>query len=84
MLAVNVEQQLAQRFEREEDYGDLYTAEEIDQFGAELIDRFWDGLVRWATVDQPAIAAANATSMTRATVALPTRVRLRRANIRIW
>jgi hypothetical protein len=27
--------------------------------GAELIDRFWDGLVRWATVDQPAIAAAN-------------------------
>jgi len=28
--------------------------------GAELIDRFWDGLVRWATVDQPAIAAANA------------------------
>jgi hypothetical protein len=28
--------------------------------GAELIDRFWDGLVRWATVDQPAIAARNA------------------------
>jgi hypothetical protein len=28
--------------------------------GAEVIDRFWDGLVRWATVDQPAIAAANA------------------------
>ncbi|MEM8769059.1 MAG: hypothetical protein AAGE43_16550, partial [Pseudomonadota bacterium] len=27
--------------------------------GAALIDRFWDGLVRWATVDQPAIAAAN-------------------------
>jgi hypothetical protein len=25
--------------------------------GAELIDRFWDGLVRWATVDQPALAA---------------------------
>ena len=25
--------------------------------GRELIDRFWDGLVRWATVDQPAIAA---------------------------
>ncbi|NOX31225.1 MAG: hypothetical protein GXP35_14435 [Actinobacteria bacterium] len=24
--------------------------------GAELIDRFWDGLVRWATVDQPAIS----------------------------
>ncbi len=28
--------------------------------GAELIDRFWAGLVRWATVDQPAIAARNA------------------------
>ncbi len=28
--------------------------------GAELIDRFWDGLVRWATVEQPAIAAQNA------------------------
>jgi hypothetical protein len=28
--------------------------------GAELIDRFWDGLVRWATVDQPALAAADA------------------------
>ncbi len=27
--------------------------------GRELIDRFWDGLVRWATVDQPAIAAQN-------------------------
>ena len=27
--------------------------------GSELIDRFWDGLVRWATVDQPAIAAQN-------------------------
>ncbi len=27
--------------------------------GSTLIDRFWDGLVRWATVDQPAIAAAN-------------------------
>jgi hypothetical protein len=25
--------------------------------GRELIDRFWDGLVRWATVDQPAIIA---------------------------
>ncbi len=25
--------------------------------GAELIDRFWDGLVRWATVEQPALAA---------------------------
>jgi hypothetical protein len=25
--------------------------------GAELIDRFWDGLVRWATVEQPALVA---------------------------
>jgi hypothetical protein len=25
--------------------------------GAELIDRFWGGLVRWATVDQPALVA---------------------------
>jgi hypothetical protein len=25
--------------------------------GAELIDRFWNGLVRWATVEQPRIAA---------------------------
>jgi hypothetical protein len=25
--------------------------------GHELIDRFWDGLVRWATVEQPALAA---------------------------
>ncbi|MEZ5559120.1 MAG: hypothetical protein R3E86_11360 [Pseudomonadales bacterium] len=25
--------------------------------GAELIDRFWDGLVRWATVEQPRLAA---------------------------
>ena len=27
--------------------------------GAGLIDRFWEGLVHWATVEQPAIAAAN-------------------------
>jgi hypothetical protein len=26
--------------------------------GRELIDRFWDGMVRWATVDQPALNAA--------------------------
>ena len=26
--------------------------------GQELIDRFWSGLVRWATVDQPRLAAA--------------------------
>ena len=25
--------------------------------GSELIDRFWDGMVRWATVDQPALNA---------------------------
>ncbi len=25
--------------------------------GAEIIDRFWSGLVRWATVDQPALVA---------------------------
>ena len=25
--------------------------------GSELIDRFWDGLVRWATVEQPALNA---------------------------
>jgi len=25
--------------------------------GSELIDRFWDGMVRWATVEQPAINA---------------------------
>jgi hypothetical protein len=25
--------------------------------GAELIDRFWDGLVKWATVDQPLLVA---------------------------
>ena len=27
--------------------------------GSELIDRFWSGLVEWATVEQPAIAAKN-------------------------
>ena len=27
--------------------------------GAELIDRFWNGLVNWATVEQPKIAARN-------------------------
>lgn len=26
--------------------------------GSELIDRFWDGMVQWATVDQPELAAA--------------------------
>jgi hypothetical protein len=28
--------------------------------GSELIDRFWAGLVHWATMEQPRIAAANA------------------------
>ena len=27
--------------------------------GSDLIDRFWQGLVHWATVEQPAIAASN-------------------------
>ena len=27
--------------------------------GAELIDRFWQGLVLWATQEQPSIAARN-------------------------
>jgi hypothetical protein len=26
--------------------------------GRELIDRFWNGLVQWATIDQPVLAAA--------------------------
>jgi hypothetical protein len=30
---------------------------------AELIDRFWQGLVRWATVDQPRLAAAAQTPL---------------------
>ena len=31
--------------------------------GAEIIDRFWDGLVKWATVDQPALAAKESRRM---------------------
>ena len=31
--------------------------------GAELIDRFWAGLVRWATVEQPELAAAEQRKM---------------------
>jgi hypothetical protein len=31
--------------------------------GAEIIDRFWDGLVTWATVDQPALAAEDSRRM---------------------
>ena len=33
--------------------------------GAELIDRFWDGLVRWATVDQPKLVAEDSRRMLR-------------------
>ena len=33
------------------------TADGSTVSGAELIGRFWDGLVQWATVDQPALAA---------------------------
>ena len=28
--------------------------------GSELVDRFWDGMVRWATVDKPLLDAENA------------------------
>lgn len=31
--------------------------------GAEIIDRFWDGLVTWATVDQPALVADDSRRM---------------------
>lgn len=31
--------------------------------GAEIIDRFWSGLVRWATVDQPALAVDDTRTM---------------------
>jgi len=31
--------------------------------GAELIDRFWAGLVKWATVDQPALVAEESRKM---------------------
>ncbi len=37
----------------------LKTVEGGTVLGAELIDRFWDGLVRWATVEQPALVADN-------------------------
>jgi len=36
--------------------------------GRELIDRFWDGLVQWATVDQPVLAAAQQRDLIRARV----------------
>lgn len=38
--------------------------------GQELIDRFWNGLVRWATVDQPALAAEQQRTMLRGRVAV--------------
>ncbi len=31
--------------------------------GAELIDRFWGGLVKWATVEQPALVAEDSRRM---------------------
>lgn len=37
--------------------------------GSELIDRFWQGMVRWATVEQPALAAEPAREMFRGRIA---------------
>ena len=37
----------------------LRTVDEGTIPGSELIDRFWSGLLQWATVDQPRIAAEN-------------------------
>jgi hypothetical protein len=37
--------------------------------GAELIGRFWDGLARWATVDQPRLAAAQQREVIEARIA---------------
>ena len=37
--------------------------------GHELIGRFWDGLVRWATVDQPRLSAEQQRSMIAARIA---------------
>lgn len=37
--------------------------------GQELIDRFWHGLVKWATIDQPAITAENQRQLLRERVA---------------
>ena len=36
---------------------DFHTVDGGTMSGAEMIDRFWGGLVKWATVDQPVIAA---------------------------
>ncbi len=37
--------------------------------GRELIDRFWDGMVRWATIDQPALTAPQVRSDVEAYIA---------------
>jgi hypothetical protein len=37
--------------------------------GAEVIGRFWGGLVRWATVEQPALAAAQQRALIEARIA---------------
>ena len=37
--------------------------------GRELIDRFWDGMVRWATVDQPSLTAPQVRSDVEAYIA---------------
>ena len=37
--------------------------------GADLLDRFWSGLVQWATIDQPALAATQQQELLRARVA---------------
>lgn len=44
--------------------------------GAEVIGRFWDGLVRWATVEQPAIAAAQQRELIEARIARHPRAEL--------
>ncbi|MFM2078224.1 MAG: hypothetical protein RJA49_2114 [Actinomycetota bacterium] len=46
--------------------------------GSELIDRFWGGLVRWATVDQPALAAAQQRQL------LQDRVMAHREGAAVW
>ena len=37
--------------------------------GAELVDRYWDGLVRWATIEQPRLAAEVQAEAARAAIA---------------
>ena len=41
--------------------------------GSELIDRFWGGLVRWATVDQPALVAEQQRDLLRQRILAHTR-----------